>query len=129
MAYKTKALLKAALDAIKKHKLFFVEDVLAYIPCQKTAFYDHFPNETDNRKKIDAALNKNRIDIKVSMRNKWYKSDNATLQMGLMKLIGTDEEAHRLNGSNQKIDHTTKGEQIKPHKATIKLSTGTEIEI
>ena len=40
------------------------------------------------------------------MRSKWYKSDNATLQMGLMKLIGTEDEAHRLNGSSKKVEHS-----------------------
>ena len=42
------------------------------------------------------------------MRSKWFKSEQATLQVALMKLIGTDEEAHRLNGSRQSVDVTTK---------------------
>ncbi len=106
MAYKTADLLNTALIAIEKHKLFFIEDVVVYLPCSKPTFYEHFPNEVNDRKKIDAALHKNRVEIKVSMRNKWYKSDNATLQMGLMKLIGTEAEAHRLNGTVQKIEHS-----------------------
>jgi hypothetical protein len=45
------------------------------------------------------------------MRKKWYDSDNATLQMGLMKLIATPEEHKRL--ATNFNDHTTNGESIK----------------
>ena len=51
------------------------------------------------------------------MRSKWYKSDNATLQMGLMKLISSDEERQRLSQTH--IDHTTKGKEITSITRTI----------
>ena len=35
-----------------------------------------------------------------------YKSDNPTLQLALMKIIGTKDEAHRLNGTKQEIKQT-----------------------
>lgn len=97
MAYKTATLKKKALEAIEKHRLIFIEDVIAYLPCAKPTFYEHFPNESDNRKAIDEGLERNRVDIKVSLRAKWYKSDNATLQMGLMKLVSSDEELRKLS--------------------------------
>jgi len=109
MAYDKKKILKQALEQIEKHKLFFVEDVVAYLPCDKTTFYRFFKVEGNEYNTIKGALDENRINIKVSMRSKWYKSENATLQMGLMKLIGTDEEAHRLNGSHTKNEHTGEG--------------------
>ena len=102
MAYKTEELEKQALEAIEKYKLFFIEDVVSYLPCTKPTFYEHKLNELDS---IKDALTKVKTGLKVSMRSKWYKSENATLQMGLMKLIGTDEEYHRL--ANTKIDMTT----------------------
>ena len=46
------------------------------------------------------------------MRKKWGDSDHPTLQVALYKIISSDEEAHRLNGSRQEIDHTTKGESM-----------------
>jgi len=52
--------------------------------------------------------------IKHGLRTKWYNSDNATCQVALYKLLGTDDECHRLNGSKQEIDHTSKGQSIKP---------------
>jgi len=38
----------------------------------------------------------NKVAQKVKMRKKWGDSDNATLQMALMKLISTDDERKRL---------------------------------
>ena len=93
MAYKTSELEKKALEAIKKHKLFFIEDIVAYLPCDKSTFYNHKLHELDT---IKDALEKNKVEVKTSMRSKWYKSDNPTLQMGLYKLIGTEQEAERL---------------------------------
>ncbi len=102
MAHKKEDLIKESINAIQKYKLFFIEDVIAYIGCSKGTFYNHKLHELDL---IKDALNKNRIEIKVSMRNKWYRSESATLQIALMKLISTDDEAHRLNGSRQEIKH------------------------
>jgi len=97
MAYKTSELKKQALEAIEKNKLFFIEDVVAFIPCGKTVFYERFPNETNDRKEIDEALNKNRIEVKSSMRSKWYKSQSAALQLALYKLICDSDERRALS--------------------------------
>jgi hypothetical protein len=96
MVYKKEELLKTALKAIEEKKLFFIEDVVSYLPCDKTTFYNHDLHENNA---IKDALEKNKTEVKVSMRSKWYKSENATLQVALMKLISTDAEAHRLNGT------------------------------
>jgi hypothetical protein len=97
MAYKTEDLLQKAMEVIEKNKLFFIEDIIAYLPCGKTAFYEHFPNETNNYKKMLEALERNRTELKVSMRSKWYKSNAPALQMALMKLIASPEELKRLS--------------------------------
>ena len=100
--FNTDKLEQEALAAIEKYKLFFIEDVVAYISCSRATFYNHGLDKLDT---IKDALGKNKINVKVSMRNKWYKSENATLQVALMKMIATDDEAHRLNGSRQEIKH------------------------
>ena len=97
MAYNTEDLLQKAMEAIEKNKLFFIEDIIAYLPCGKTAFYEHFPNETNNYKRMLEALEKNLTELKVSMRSKWYKSNAPALQMALMKLIATPEELRKLS--------------------------------
>lgn len=107
MAYDTKRLKQQALEAIEKHKLFQIADVLAFIKCGKTAFYDHFPNESNDYKEIDDALTKNKVEVKSSLRSKWYKSNAPALQLALYKLIATNEERRAL--SMNSIEHTGEG--------------------
>jgi len=117
MAYKTSDLLKTAMEAIEKHKLFFIEDIVAYLPCAKPTFYEHFPNESNDYKTMFEALNRNRIELKVSMRSKWYKSNAPALQMALMKLICDDDERKKLSMSY--TENENKNENINNEKVTI----------
>lgn len=111
MKYEQGEILERALKAIKEHRLFFVRDVVAYLPCNKSTFYSLFPDGSEGLDTIKEALENNKINIKVSMRAKWYTSDNPTLQVALMKIIATDEEAHRLNGT--KIETESKVQIVK----------------
>lgn len=88
-----------ALKAIKDNKLFFVTDIPPLIGISTARFYQL---KLEKVEAIKDALEKNRVEIKSSLRNKWYKSDNPTLQIGLYKLLGTEEEYQRL--SNTKIE-------------------------
>lgn len=115
MAYKTEDLFNAAIEQIKKHKLFFIEDIIAFLPCSKPTFYEHFPNDSNYYKKMFEELEKNRTELKVSMRSKWYKSNAPALQMALMKLICTDEERKKLamQYSENLSNHTIENFNIK----------------
>lgn len=94
MKYNQAELEKLSIEAINKYKLFFIDDVIAYLPCSRATFYNYGLDKLDT---IKDALTKIRTEIKVSMRSKWYKSDNPTLQMGLMKLIASPEELRQLS--------------------------------
>lgn len=107
MAYNTDELEKKALAAIKRHNLVFIEDVVAYLPCDKTTFYRHECHECNA---IKDALAENRVKTKVALRKKWKDSDNATLQVALYKLISEEDEFKRLTG--QSVDHTSKGDKV-----------------
>ena len=107
MAYKYKDLENQALAAIQKHKLYFIADVVAHLPCVSSTFYGL---ELEKSESIKDALLKVKTDLKLSMRSKWFKSENPTLQMGLMKLLATDEELKKL--SMQYNDHTSGGKEI-----------------
>lgn len=107
--YKIEEVKEKALEAIRTNKLFFIEDVIAYVPCCRTSFYDKFKLNQDQD--ILEALEKNKIELKVSMRSKWYKSDHPALQLGLYKLIGTDAEADRL-GNKQKVEFEDKTVEV-----------------
>lgn len=92
--YKYSELEKQSIEVIEKHKLFFIADIVAYLPCVSSTFYSF---ELEKSEAIKDALTKVRTNLKVSMRSKWYVSENATLQMGLMKLLSTDEELRKLS--------------------------------
>jgi hypothetical protein len=98
MAYKTEELERLSLEAINKHKLFFIEDIVAYLPCDKKTFYNHNLHELPS---IKEALTEVKVNLKVNMRSKWYRSENPTLQLALMKLVSTDEELRKLSMQHQ----------------------------
>lgn len=99
MIKKIDKIYKQTLELIDKHKLIFIEDIVSFLPITKTTFYDYFKIDSNEMDAIKGALNKNRIELKVSMRSKWYKSENPTLQMGLYKLLANEDELDRLNGN------------------------------
>jgi len=114
MAYNTKSLFEKAMQEVKDRKLFFLDDVIAYLPCSKPTFYDHFPVESDLLNAIKEELDKNKVEIKSAMRIKWYNSDNATLQVALMKLICTDDERKALSPAYvDKTEVNVNGEGMK----------------
>lgn len=110
MAYKTKTLFNTAMEQINKNKLFFIEDIIAFMPCAKSTFYEHFPNDSNYYKIMFEELEKNRTELKVSMRSKWYKSNAPALQMALMKLIATPEELRKLSMQFIESENTHKTE-------------------
>jgi hypothetical protein len=96
MAYDRTKIYQQALDLIEKKKLFFIEDVVCLLPCRKSTFYDLFPIDSNEMDTIKELLEKNKIEIKNGLRNKWYNGNNPLTQMALYKLIGTEEEYHRI---------------------------------
>jgi len=110
MAYKTEELIKKALEVVEKHNLFFIEDVVAYLPCSRQTFYTHNLDKLESLKEL---LDANRINAKVKMRKKWSESDNATLQIALYQLIATDEENSKINSQRIETEHSFKGSALK----------------
>lgn len=112
MAYDKKKIYDQAEEAIKKHNLFFIEDIVAFIPCGKTYFYDTFKADSEEMNTLKELLDDNKVKTKSSIRAKLWKSAKAAELLALYRLIATSEEHQKLNQSY--IDHTTKGESIKP---------------
>ena len=93
---------------IVKHKLFFVDDIVAFLPCSKSSFYEFYPDGSDELDELKGLLEINRTTLKVSMRSKWYTSNAPALQMALMKLIATPEELKKLSMQFVESDNNTK---------------------
>ena len=72
-----------------------------FLPCGKTTFYKLKLNEANE---IKQAIWAQKRMTKYEMRRKWNDSENATLQVGLYKLLANDDELERLNNSKQKTE-------------------------
>lgn len=106
-----KTVLKAkAIEAIKKNKLIFIEDVCAMTGVSKFTFYEKFPITSNDYHELSRLLDENKISLKVALRKKWFDSDNPTTQMALYKLCSTKEEHMKLQQNY--TDHTTDGGKI-----------------
>ena len=101
MAYDRKKIFEQAKEQIVSKRLIFVEEVVAFIGISKPTFYEFYPVDSNEFNELKSLIETNKISLKTSMRKKWYDSDNATLQMGLMKLIASPEEHRRLSQTHQ----------------------------
>ena len=100
MAYKTEELERQAMEAITNHKLIFIDEVVSFMDCSRSTFYERGLDKSDILKEL---LLKNKNEMKAGLRKKWYASENPTVQIVLYKLIGSDEEGDKIN--NQRIRH------------------------
>jgi hypothetical protein len=116
MAYDRIKIFEQAKEVIVKHKLFFIEDIVAFLPISKPTFYDFFKIDSDEFNELKELLEQNRVTLKVSMRSKWYTSNAPALQMALMKLIATPEELRKLSMQFIESENTN---TIKPIEFTI----------
>ena len=92
MAYSKKEkedLLKKAIKAATDNNLYFIEEIVAYLPISTKTFYEWKLQESNELKDV---IETNKIETKSKLRNKWAESSNATLNIALYKLIGTSEE-------------------------------------
>ena len=112
MAYDRKKIFEQAKEMIVKHKLFFVEDIVSFLPCAKPTFYDFFPPDSNELNELKELLEVNRTTLKVSMRSKWYTSNAPALQMALMKLIATPEELKKLSMQYIESDNKNRNENF-----------------
>ena len=110
MAYDKNKIYQQAEEAINKHNLFFVEDIVAFLPCSKQTFYDFFPVNSDELDTLKDLLDDNKVKTKSSIRAKLWKSDKAAELLALYRLLATPEEHQKLNQSY--VDHTTKGKSL-----------------
>ena len=118
MAYDRKKIFEQAKEMIVKHKLFFIEDIVAFLPISSSTFYAW---ELEKSEELKELLNQNRTELKVSMRSKWYKSNAPALQMALMKLIASPEELRKLS-----MTHQVQEEHEKPIFNGINLDVQTD---
>lgn len=110
MAYDKKKIYLQAQEAITKNNLFFIEDIVAFLPISKKTYYEYYPLESNESNNLKELLEQNKIETKSKIRKKLGKSDKAAELLSLYRLICTPQERQNLNQSY--IDHTTKGDKF-----------------
>ncbi|MGL4558305.1 MAG: hypothetical protein ACRCV5_12425 [Afipia sp.] len=93
--YSNSEIEQIALEIIKREKLVFISELTPLLPISHATFYNR---GLDKSESIKEALAANSLNMKRGLRHRWYAGENATTQIALYKLLGTDEEADRLNG-------------------------------
>lgn len=109
--YNKQKIFEQAKEAITKNNLFFIEDIVAFLPIAKKTYYEYFPLESNESNELRDLIDTNKIKTKSAIRAKLFKGEKAAELLALYRLICTKEEHQLLN--QQYIDHTSKGEQIK----------------
>lgn len=110
MAYDREKIYEQAIKAIEDNNLFFIEDIVAFLPISKKTYYEYFPIDSDESNTLKEKLDDNKVRTKSGIRAKLWKSEKAAELLALYRLIATPEEHQKLNQSY--VDHTTKGDKI-----------------
>lgn len=110
MAYDQQLIFEQAKQSIIEHSLYFIEDIVAYLPISKPTFYEYFPLESNELNELKGLLEENKIKMKVQLRQKLSKGEKAAEILALYKLICSDEERKALQMVYN--DHTTNGKEI-----------------
>lgn len=119
MAYSRKRLYEQALQVIEERNLFFIEDLVAFLPCDRATFYRKFPQCCDECDNIKRALETNKVRTKSAIRHRLFNMDNPTAQIALYRMIATPEERDAI--STSKTDITSGGEKITREPLTIEI--------
>ena len=97
MAYDKNEIFERAKKCILEDKeIVFVEDLVISVGVSKTTFYELMPNGSDEMDILKEMLLDNKSALKKKLRNKWYDSENATLNVCAYKLLSNDEERRLL---------------------------------
>ena len=106
MRYSKKKLEELALEAIKKHKLTWHDEIVAFLPVARSTYYN---KEMDKLDTIKDAITSNKLEMKAKLKKRWFESDNPTLSIALMKLIANEEEWDKLNTQKSRNQTETTG--------------------
>ena len=102
--YDKNKLYEQSKEAIEKNNLFFIEDIVAWLPCSKATFYKYFPLDSDELNELKGMLEVNKIRTKSSIRAKLFRSEKAGELLALYRLICTPEERRMLNQSYLEVE-------------------------
>ena len=110
MAYDKTLLLNQAKEIIKDKEVIFIDELISFMPCSMSTFYELFPASSEEMESLKQLINLNKVNTKALLRKNWKEAEAPALQIALYKLCGTDDENHKLNGSKQEVKQEAKVE-------------------
>ena len=117
--YTREQIFERAKEAIMENNLFFIRDVVAFLPISRGYFYEMFDANKDDTNdtykdelfgELVEMLEANKIKTKCKIRKKLEKGDKASELLALYRMICTPDERREINQSY--IDHTSNGNEI-----------------
>jgi len=108
MGYDRTTLLNQAKEIIQQKEVIFIDELISFMPCSVSTFYELFPASSEEMESIKQLINLNKVNTKTLLRKSWKDAEAPALQIALYKLCGTDEETHKLNGSKQEVKQEIK---------------------
>ena len=111
MAYDREKIYQQAQAAIRDHNLFFIEDVVAWLPISRKTFYEFFPVDGDKCNTLKRLCTDNKIKTKSGIRAKLYKEKGSSL-IALYKMICTEEERRALSLTYQENKQEITGQVV-----------------
>ena len=97
-SYDPHELYELSIEALGKHDIITMEDLIDHLPCSKPTFYVKLKDGTDEFNTIKKLLNKNKIEVKKRLR-KFFGSAMSTPaeRIFLYKILSNEEERMAYN--------------------------------
>jgi len=111
MAYDKEEIFKKAEEISIRDTIYFIADIISYLPVSTSTFYELFPAESEEMETIKKNLEDNKTNAKEKIRRKLVDGTDAAKLIAAYKLIGTSEERKKL--STNYHDHTSNEKELK----------------
>ena len=113
--------LKEILVSIEKYNILFIKDIPAVSGIGIASIYRIFPIGSKAYAEIVKAIYDNRSKVRMGLLKKWYESDNATVQIALFKMIGTEEQRKKLCSTYVEVKDDTAKDSITLNKNDVSI--------
>jgi len=112
-----------ALKIIKEKKVRTIEDLVSYMPCDRSTFYNHFNTELDKLDTLKKEIEKNKVAFKERLVNMWTSLSHTSpaTQIFLYKLCANKEEKEAIYDTSIKAKIETP-----KHEITLNLAKNDE---
>jgi len=106
MGYNKADIEKKALKILNdKPYIFIIQDIVTLLPITRTTFYNMGLDKLDT---IREALERNKLNTKTKLKDRWANNPNPTTDIVLYRLAATDEEHERITLQKSSVEMSGK---------------------